>query len=209
MSLLAPEILLQTTLQSQVTNLMQNYATYGPSIYGNLPTTPFNYQQDAQNFWTQQGNSLTVMQGYAWQEQNLPLVALVLGSSDEVTAFQPIGEVVDVNYDATAGTYSEEHGSLFSTRYQLHVLSANANLTLYIALFVKWVLLSQRTYLTGEGLMEQRVSMGDLVPDPNAVQNESFPVYERLVTLTCTHWDSYEVDGIVPSGYTMDITASN
>ena len=205
MTLLAPEILLQTTIQDQIQALMMS-GNFN-DIYGNLPTTPFDYQSDAANFWLQQGNSVTVLQGYAWQEQNLPLIAIILGDSSEVTAFQPIGEVVDVNYDATAGTYDEQHGSLFQTQYRLHILSTNANLTLYIALFLKWVLLTQRTNLTGYGLMEQRVTIGDLVPDPNAMKNESLPVYERVLTLSCTHYDTYTVNGVVPD-FTIDITGT-
>lgn len=222
MSLVSPELLLQSLIQAQQQNLMANYAAYSQSIYGNLPT---DFQQDAADWWAAKGTSLTIQQGYAWMPQQLPLVSIVHGEGQEVESDQPIGEMLGSVY--TPGTesdyflagdfpadfaqppsYDEYHGTVFRTQFRFHVLTANANLTIYLALFVKWVLLSQRAYLSQpeQGLIRQLLSISDLTPDPEAMRTDSVPVYERVVTLTASHYDSYIVPGTAITGVQMNLT---
>lgn len=206
MSLIIPEFTLQAIFQYQAYNLATNYATYGPDVYGNLPTSPFNWQVDAQNWWMTEWQNLTVQQGLAWQEEQVPLIAIVPLPSNESDQF--IGEIVNVSLDESSGTYSEQHGTEFTTQINLHILTANANLMAYLKAFVEWVLLTQRTTLTEAGLMEQKVTVSELRGQSDATRTDSIPVFERVFTLSFSHYDTYTVPGVIPSGATVDVTTN-
>ncbi len=205
MSFFAPELLIQTVLQDAVQNLVTNYTTVGADVYGNLPTSPFDFQTDAQNFWQQNSGSLLIQQGLSWQEIQAPQLAVVPGESDETEQY--VGQIVTVEIDANGNYTGEAHGTEFSSQIQIHCLAVNANLVAYLALFAKWALVNQRTTLTSAGLMEQRVQVGELVNLEQQL-NESVPVFARIITLSCTHFDTYSEVGIIPSDVTITMTTN-
>ncbi len=205
MSFFAPELMVQTALQNAVSDLVANYATSGMDVYGFLPTSPFDFQTDAQNFWQTNSASLLIQQGLAWQEIQAPQLAILPQGSDE--AQQYIGQVVGIDLDANGNYTGEQHGTEFSSQIDIHCLAVNANLVAYLVLFAKWALTNQRAALTQAGLMEQRISVGALLNLEEQLK-ESVPVFARILTLSCTHYDTYNEVGIVPSSTSVNATAN-
>jgi hypothetical protein len=96
-------------------------------------------------------------------------------------------EYTDVYIDRLdgEGEYSYRHEeAYFDHNYRIETWTNNAELTLYLYDIAKWNLLRHRTYLeTSWGLVRQRVSGGDIVPQP-----EYYPefVYIRALNYNCT-----------------------
>lgn len=96
-------------------------------------------------------------------------------------------EYTDVYIDKLCGEgeYQYRHEeAYFDHNYRIEVWTNNAELTLYLFEIIKWNILRHRTYLeTSWGFIRQRVTGGDIVPQP-----EYYPefVYIRALNYNCT-----------------------
>ena len=199
------EVILQQALMAQQTLLIEQWATASADVYGQLPA---NLLADAQNWWAKNGSTLQIVQGWPWQEQILAGVGIVLGPEEEADPnSQPLGESVDFaggEYDSSP--YQEGHGTYLTSTFEVLIVTPNANLVVYLDLFVKWALLQQRAAFSEQGFYDQRLGAQDLEPDFRIIANESIPVFRRIRTLRCGHWETYTVPGVTSTGVSVGLT---
>jgi hypothetical protein len=120
-------------------------------------TRPVPEQIEIKHFFLE--NRINVSLGYPRNAADLPGLFITVGSSDEVEDFIG-GQFPD---DEAMGM--DVTGAYFEVSTAISCLATNASLVVWLSTVAAWALLGGREALLSAGLVEQKISMRDLMPD--------------------------------------------
>jgi hypothetical protein len=172
-----------TLMQSAITNFKANLSVQVPIIYAYETTTN---QNSIIEWWSDPANSLMIRLAYSFAEVNMPQIAIYTEVENEVEPNRYVGSQGGKFYNGVPVLES-----YFTTAYQCRCVGFNYNFTLWLQALCKWALLEVRHDLEEQyGLMNQRISLSPFIPITDSMKDSIFP-YERRVTLTADHVDSW------------------
>lgn len=204
--MITPGILIVThALQDAIDTFRQNLSAIVPDVYGALPQ---QQQTEIQNWFGNISNKLPIITGYPEQPQQIPCIAITADNMQEIDMYEGL---------ATALSYSGSNvnlslGSAFRTSFSFLCLAFNYNFALYLSMLVRWGLLWERQAMTNSGLYNQRVTAQEIEPAEIYInkggQQDSFFVYQYLVTLTAEHVDILTLSYPEITAVTSQVTTS-
>lgn len=185
--ILEPDFLIITTLQNGFTGFRSD-----PTPLAEV----FAFRSQAEiNDITAYFNSNTppVRLGFPRSTPEVGLGALYITTGMSKEADEFIGSI---GPNIPNDTNIEEAAVIASTNLNITSYSVDVLKVTYLATLAKWILLKQRLNLeTTYGLMDQKISLTDILPAPQWFPDFAF---RRQLTYSCTHVDW--VEGPIPSG---------
>ena len=140
--------------------------------------------------------NIKVLLGYPREEQSLPCYVINIAIEDESAI--GIGDNVD-DYEEEWNEFDEStkyvlDGVYFNSKFRIECWSDNADLTSYLYIILKWILLSSRKKMLSTGLQLPSLSGADIEPVPDYL---SIFVYRRSVVLSVTYENLFIDDDIL------------
>lgn len=187
------ERVLQAALINGFDTFTANLATYVPDIFAQLATPE---QTRITNWFSSATNKVQIIVGYPLTNQVMPQVAITLAAEDEPQDRQITGSLSQVQLgDATASPavpFQMQMGAYFRSIYRFDCIGPNQEFVLWLQALVKWALLQQRLAIeVGYKLMNQKLTASDFTPYREGVEDEVIFPYQRTITLTADHVDTW------------------
>lgn len=119
----------------------------------------------------------------------------------EAVSHGALGEPSRV-FDSTPGSHIQRIGTLYEATYQLNVLGATPEHTIYLGEVVRAILFLHRTLLEEQGLQALKISDSDLAPRSDFIPDT---IYQRVLTLQFTYPFHVTVELETPSALSLHI----
>jgi hypothetical protein len=179
---LIPEAILLTTLRNGFATLAQDVTALS-DLFEDSSALDISRVQSVLA-----SKRVNIILGFPQATTKGETIALTLGAMDE--AEQPVGAGWQGGISEIGGGefFQEVESSFFTSTWRITVYSTNGDLAVVLANIVKWILLTQRAYLTQAGLSEQRLAMGDFEPTPAYLPDV---MYVRAVMLSAKVRETY------------------
>ncbi len=180
-----------------------NLSTLVPQIFPNESSTN---QTAIESWWGNASNQVFVQVGYLLQPVSAPQVAVTIESEREGEQFagsERAGLVISIGSDV-----SDVDAIYMETMYACHCVGINQDFVLWLQMLTKWALLLKRKSLMQQvqadgqitGVFQrQRIAAAPFRPVPDGVFHEGIFPFERVVTLSATHLDTWASEDVAPS----------
>lgn len=119
----------------------------------------------------------------------------------EAVALGALGEPSRV-YESTPGFHIQRIGTLYEATYQLNVLAAQPEHTIYLGEVVRAILFMHRRLLEEQGLQAMKISDSDLAPRSDFIPDV---VYQRIMTLQFTYPFHVTIELETPTQFSLNI----
>jgi hypothetical protein len=207
--IVAPEILLQRALSvgfadlinpltpGKIEELFKGYSdanTFGTSIIDDVKAFLFARTNPGQS-------PVKIAVNFPRSPISYPHVAIVLAGAQEDQEHDVLDDYIEDEEDETSSNAVEVHGIAERQTFNILILSQDANLTLYLWIIVKAILVLNRVEFTRRGMQNILYGGNDVALDPT-----QFPefAYGRMVTLSCLTY--FRVPDLTPSLLITDLT---
>jgi len=125
--------------------------------------------------------NIKITHGYPREAQDLPCLAITLGSEDET---QYLGTRKGVITQTETKKQYDLIGSDWDSQYQISIITTNYDETIIWYFILKYALTTYRPALEAYGLRQAKLSFSDPEPAPEYLQGGLF-VYQRVCTMSC------------------------
>lgn len=147
-----------------------------------------------------QSANVRIAHGYPREAQDLPMVAISLGSESEGQQYLGVLKTEKTG-QAGSGDQIMEIGSDMETDYHIHILTPNYDETVILFYLIKYGLLKYRPHLEGYGLRDAKMNWQACEPAPEYLQGGLF-IYQRSCVLSCVKDESFAVKAGAGSKWT-------
>lgn len=157
--------------------------------------------------WVQNNIDKTqVVLGFRREVPTSPIISVT--PSSEVETDPPVGALGEQIIDSTTGQRVNHEGSWFECSYRCLAQSINADEVTYLASITRQTLLRYRQQLNTAGLVEQKISLTDLMPSED-FNDPNIEVFQRGVELSGTAFIGYDAVQPDPAPYIpADVTVT-
>ncbi len=189
-----------TAISDAFSYFRTNVTALVPMIF---PNESAQNQADITSWWSNAQNLVYVQVGYLFQPIAAPQVAVTIEDEQEGQQFAG-GERAGLVVGIGSGV-ADVDAAYMQTAYGCHITGVNQNFVLWQQILVKWALFFKRKILIQQvqadgsvtGVFQrQRLAAGPFRPVPDQVLHEGIFPYERTVTLTATHLNTWAGDGV-------------
>lgn len=142
----------------------------------------------------------TVVLGYPRTTAQPPVVSIVLGEEEEDDESTALSDYLGESLPGEPGPYAEYIGNHFTQTHNIFIFSDHPVITAYLYHLVKLVIFSSKPFLIKAGIIEPRISGGELSPDEGYTPEDWF---SRVVRLSCRSLTSVPVLRLDPSTYKL------
>lgn len=141
----------------------------------------------------------TVTLGYPRITLEPPIISIVLGEESEDDPSY-LGDFVGETLPGEKGEYAEYVGAHFQQTYNIFCYAEHPVVCAYLYHFVKLILISSKLYMHKAGIVDPRLSGGELQPDEGYVPENMFV---RVVRLSCKSLSSMPILKLDPSRFRL------
>jgi hypothetical protein len=175
------ERLLKALLESEIARFKENpedlrlfFKHYFDALVGEDEREEF-----VTNFIAQ---SPTVALGYQRASAEFPVIAIILESENEADSVlgDYAGETDEDDDDESRGEWMEYEGGFWESTFGLYVYAQHPDVCLYLYNFVKMILISGRSLLLSQGVMDVSLTGGELNPDEAKLPENMFIRFVRV-----------------------------
>lgn len=140
----------------------------------------------------------TVVLGYPRTTAQPPIVAITLGEEEEEDSSASLGDFIGESLPGEAGEATEYLGVHFRQTFHVYCFSDHPVVAAYLYHVVKLILLGAKKFLIQAGVVDPRLSGGELAPDEDFTPEDWF---SRVVRVTCFSLNSVPVLTLDPARY--------
>jgi len=144
-----------------------------------------------------QRRSPAVVLGYPRTVVDLPILSITLGEESESEPSY-LGDYIGESLPEEKDPYAEYVGAHFQQTFNIFCYAEHPVVCAYLYHFTKLILLSAKPFMLQAGIVDPRLSGGDLAPDEGYTPEN---VFVRVVRLSCQSLSSMPLLKLDPVGF--------
>jgi hypothetical protein len=185
-SISAPEIVVETIINTGFANVIANASTLVPLIFTDFPA---QYSTDTNAFLTGPNFKVNTLFSYQFNPAELPAFNIVLTSEDESPSDRKMYLNDDVEtLGSPAGENTAKTGSDWACGISIIVRTEKVRQCIILYNIVKWLMLGNRMTLEGAGIKTSKFSGSDLAYSPT----QPTMVFNRQLRMDCRVYNTVD-----------------